>query len=294
MVVKGDHVRNYLQLLHELERLKRNAPDGLDSSESTHDNFYGTMTKWQLQRLIPGLIRVEVLLNESKYGTQEVLDPVPITDRPLIDPQPCCQMSHQTSGKERPEFPHSDQLFLWEANIVSLGVRQLPNGLWVLTQRGPRYNLPNETIGDYWSGRDGYFPKRVMRPRPAEPSQVNNQGGWMATRHQIWDWHTSMCPGSFLPPYDLPHFTSDGLDLRNVEYWSGGLHLFTNQAACNLQRIIPLDPELFSRHLVYHASNNKQRQLQWAKHRFVKANDLFGQLTTVRRNAARHLEMQTN
>ena len=112
MVVKGDHVRNYLQLLHELERLKRNAPDGLDSSESTHDNFYGTMTKWQLQRLIPGLIRVEVLLNESKYGTQEVLDPVPITDRPLIDPQPCCQMSHQTSGKERPEFPHSDQLFL--------------------------------------------------------------------------------------------------------------------------------------------------------------------------------------
>lgn len=60
----------------------------------------------------------------------------------------------------------------------------------------------------------------------------------------------------FLSPYDLPHYRFDGLDMRSVEYWSGGIQL-VGVNACNLQRIITMDPDGFSKHLLYHTSNNK-------------------------------------
>jgi hypothetical protein len=115
------------------------------------------------------------------------------------------------------------------------------------------------------------------------------EGGWMATRRQIWEWHTKLCPGGFLPPYYAPHYRMDGLDLRNVEYWSGGLNLFTHQHACNLQRIIPINPYDFSRHLIYHTANNKQRQLKSKRKHFTKVDTLLGQLNTVRYNAEKAL-----
>jgi hypothetical protein len=54
-----------------------------------------------------------------------------------------------------------------------------------------------------------------------------------------------------------------------------------------LQRIVTLDPDGFSRHLVYHSANNKQTQLakEGKKERFVKADNLLGQLNTVRKRA---------
>lgn len=112
----------------------------------------------------------------------------------------------------------------------------------------------------------------------------------MASRHEIWEWHDTICPGGYLPPFYPPHFNLDGLDLRNVEYWSGGLHLFTSQNACNLQRIVSLDPEGFSKHLIYHSSNNKQRQRTGQREeRFVKANTLLGQLNAVSKKASKEL-----
>ena len=50
-----------------------------------------------------------------------------------------------------------------------------------------------------------------------------------------------------------------------------------------MQRIISMHPEHFSKHLVYHSANNKQQQL--AQKRLVRANDLFGQLNSVRKMA---------
>ena len=156
---------------------------------------------------------------------------------------------------------------------------------WVLMQRGPRVKEANLTIGDYWSNTQGYFPKGMRRPIPGEFSNVNNQGGWMATRYQIWEWHTQICPGGFLPPFEAPHYRLDGLDMRNVEYWSGGLNLVTARHACNLQRIIPLDPQRFARSLIYHSANNKQRQLHYKRKRFTKISHFLGQLWTVQKDA---------
>lgn len=72
-----------------------------------------------------------------------------------------------------------------------------------------------------------------------------------------------------------------------VEFWSGGTSLFQSFRACNLQRIVSLDPDGFSKHLIYHSANNKQRQLAQQKksERFVKVDTLLGQLNTVKKNA---------
>jgi hypothetical protein len=326
MVVKGHHVQQYLEMTQELYRLRALAPETItttttnNNNNDPNNNFFGEMTKSQLKRVFPGLIRVEVLLDEDKYGTQTELDPVPVTDRPRVDPQPCCYMSNHSSSsnnnnnsssssvtdKGRPASPDSDKLFLWESSIIAMGVRQMPLESklgWVLMQRGPtnanaKVSEPQQqitkttttAIGDYWSGTDGYFAGqqkrgRTTRPRPGDFANINNQGGWMATRQQIWEWHTDICLGGFLPPYEPPHYRFDGLDLRNVEYWSGGLHLVTTRHACNMQRIISLEPENFARQLLYHSSNNKQRQLTNKKHLFTKVNDFLGQLNTVRNNA---------
>lgn len=73
--------------------------------------------------------------------------------------------------------------------------------------------------------------------------------------------------------------------MRSVEYWSGGIQLIGIQA-CNMQRIVTLDPDGFSRHLLYHTSNNKQRA-ENVQQRFTgrNINEFWGQLNTIRKNA---------
>ena len=75
----------------------------------------------------------------------------------------------------------------------------------------------------------------------------------------------------------------DGMN-HVVEYWSGGGNLF-GPKACNLQRIIPLDPQDFSRHLLYHTSNNKQKQLKFVRGLFSEVDTMLGQLHTVKKRA---------
>ena len=225
MLIKGDHIQNYIQMTRELYRLRETAPDGngeeLHNTQGTN-NFYGPLTKEQLKRMLPGFIRVEVLLDEDQYGTQIELDPVPITDRPNIDPKPCCHLRNSSSASpKRPASPHSDKLFIWEVGIKPVGIRHMPERegeeeqsttsstnsssssssslKWVLMQRGPSPRKGEKdflTISDYWSNRDHYFQERRMPS--ISFNGINNQGGWMATRQQIWEWHTEVCPGGFL------------------------------------------------------------------------------------------------
>lgn len=313
MLIKGDSIANYIDMTQELYRLRDLAPDIKKNSNYMRewDEFYGVLSKRQLSQMIPGFIRVESLLDHSllrkKNWISESL--VPITDRPNLDPEPCCWLSNPLSPRpNRPMYPDSEQLYIWETNIRALGIRKMPLKSkfdWVLFQRGRRTMIPDREmdnwvqidveIGDYWSGRDGNFEVGYGRPDTKQFVYLNNQGGWMATRKQLWEWHTDFCQGGFLPPFGSPHFNFDGLDLRNVEYWSGGLNIFTLEHGCNLQRIISLDPDRFARQLLWHTSNNKQRHLTGARQiKFSNVNDFLGQLNTVRKNAqeemARRLE----
>lgn len=303
MLIKGDQIKHFVEVTEEIYRLKEGAPDDLPGNPDRtfyHSSFHGPMTKGQLNRMIPGFIRVEVLL-EKETQSQTKVSPVPIDltfDTPdgprtrAIDPVPCCRISEKHSSPKRPTDPEQEQVMFWETDILALGVREMPDPNdeasfmdWVALLRGPTHDgemEPNTIIGDFWSGTNGYFEGK-KRPGGNARHFINNQGGWMATRRQIWDWHTAICPGGFLPPYEGPHFNYDGLDLRDVEWWSGGLHLATKRHACNLQRVISMKPEHFDKHFLYHTANNKQTQL--GLERFTKASDLLGQLNTVRKDA---------
>ena len=73
----------------------------------------------------------------------------------------------------------------------------------------------------------------------------------MANRQQIIDFDRLCKSNGFLPPYDEPEFMSEGLHQKNVEFWSGGYQLFGGGfGGCNIQRIIPIDPDGFSKFLL--------------------------------------------
>ncbi len=160
-----------------------------------------------------------------------------------------------------------------------------------------KLNDPSYIIGDYWSGQylidtTESASAKLQRPDRKKGKYVTNQGGWFGTRRQIIEWHTQWCRGSFLPPYDLPIYRLDGLDGRSVEYWSGGIQL-VGINACNLQRIVALRPEYFSKHLLYHTSNNKQNSSP-VQYRFSRRsiNEFWGQINTIRKHAERSMNQE--
>jgi hypothetical protein len=305
MHITGEHVDHFIKVSKEIQRLHDEAPDDppdyIHSQKDALANYHGAMTKGQLRRMIPGFIRVEVLLDEDHYPAQSSTGPVPVDldfdgQQKQVDPAVCCHMPPEAASKNIPESPTADKLMLWETHILPLGIRQMPKDSWlkwVTLQRGPAQSNLNvsEVIGDYWSNRNDDYWKNEKRPKPMEFKYINNQGGWMATREQLWHWHTEICPGGFLPPYDAPHYRFDGLDMRNVEWYSGGMQLSTVRHACNMQRIIMLDPDGFSKSLIYHTANNKQRQLAGKREAvFSKANTLLGQLNTIKKRAESELK----
>ena len=298
MRITGHHVEHFLKLSSQLEKLRQSAPTSLpDVPENLDDpkqaKFFGQMTRAQMDRLIPGLIRVEVLLNETLHGAQKELAPIPIDfdvdgEERHVDPSICCHVN-MNPNKETPKKPQARDLVIWETNIRAFSLRQLPiSGSsqfdWMVLMLGPGKRVEKSVLlGGYWSGRDGDFGDE-KKPSGGHPELIAQQGGWMATRDQIARMNKGLCMGSFLPPFDQPEYYSDGQESMNVEYWSGSYQFFTGvKGGCNMQRVISLQPEHFSKHLIYHVANNKQRQL--AQSRMLRADDLFGQLNTVRKRA---------
>ena len=258
MLITGHHVQHYIDVSHELQRLKQSAPmdlPGILDDKYYRSSFSGPMTQGQLSRMIPGFIRVEVLLDPMSTKFQTKQSPLPIdlvfeTNDHKFSPNrtithQCCRLAPERSSLRRPSDPSSDQVMLWETDILSLGVRKMPEEGdknnetmlldWVALLRGPTYDkdtVANTIIGDYWSGADGYF-GREKRPAGNSRNMINNMGGWMATRQQIWEWHTEICPGGFLPPYDPPHFRHAGLDLRDVGEWTTSpIGMDTSSSTC--------------------------------------------------------------
>ncbi|CAB9518110.1 expressed unknown protein [Seminavis robusta] len=305
MLIKGSHIFNYQQMVQHLEQLRKQAPTKHNNNPDMQQHLYfgkNSLTQNQLRRIIPGFMRVEAVLNETLTPIPPLAVSVPVdmeyddnnhtTTNITIDAAPCCHVSNETSSARLPAAPTSHQLIAWETQILPLGVRQMPplpsntnyTLDWVMLQRGTPGALP-----DYWSGNDGYYQNDTVywRPQTLERKYVNNQGGYMATRQQLVEWHLEACQGGFLPPFSdvTTYGTMDGLDLRDVEYWSGGIQLIG--LGCKLQRIINLDPTAFSRHILYHTANNKQEQLQGVRERFTRLDELWGMLNAVRKNAQR-------
>lgn len=268
MGVTATQIKTFLDASARVDELRRAAND------NAHP-LYGALSPAQTDKLIPGFVRVEVLDRTSfRYDPASTNEIDPTTPRPEIDPADCC------GG--RPDASASD-VALWETNVRALGLRKLPEPLgWVAF-------LPSVSrIDSYWSGTDGAYGKNAKRPG-RDGNLFAQQAGVVATREQIHRFHKA-CPGGYLPPFS-DGFWGDqsGLRPQNVEFWSGGYQLF---GRCGLQRFLSLDPEIFSKQLLYHTADNKQRQLD--RRRFVRAEDLLGQLHAVRTNAAsRHAGEET-
>lgn len=294
MVITSDHISNFIHMSRELHRLTNDAaPGSLDDPEDK--SLTGPLTAPRLRRMIPGFIRVEVLKEGSEAADES--DSVPVDwgfashpgEEMHVNPTICCSFPKEEGGSEGDflETPQPQDLMVWETGIRGFSVRQLPLSShlgWVALQPGPGNGLASgETIGGYWSGSDGDFGPKGNPPRTTDPQFFGQQGGFMASREQIL-FFEKQCPGRFLPPFDLPLFKDDGLVKMNVEFFSGGFQLFGDgKGACNLQRIISLNPEIFSKQLLFHAANNKQ--LQISKKRRVRADNLFGQLNAVKKRA---------
>jgi hypothetical protein len=336
MLIHAAHVQHFVQVTNELYRLREEArrtpvqhkplPRTL---EEANLSFYGPLTVMQLKRMLPGFIRVEAVVAGFHKKGPDIFEHIPRdfvwnstsdsgdSHKAGVDASICCHVPQDiqvAASDHLPETPPDEEsLYYWETSINVLGVRQMPPAStssslgWVLLQAGNREDIFTDSayvIGDYWSGRDGYYGEEE-RPVRSKGRNMNNQGGWMGTRRQIFEWHTDRCgQGGFLPPFPVKGFSSkglgypvkgksaDGLGSESVEYWSGGLQIAGVQS-CNLQRIIMLEPNGFSRQLLYHTSNNKQRQAN-VKHRFSSRsiNQFWGQLNTIRKNAEKAMQQE--
>ena len=314
MRVTVGYISHYLEVTAELERLKDEAPDILPPEPIGDDfgageNFYGPLSKIQLGRMVPGFIRVEVL--ESQELAQSKLDPIPVDldfefkdengvimqEQRTFDPIPCCSISNVD---RLPEHPTYDQIMLWETAVFGANMRQLPRATtssksslldWVLLQTGPKthHMRPEQFVGGYWSGRDGAYGKE-KKLGEAHPKFIAQQGGWMATREQLIDMHTNQCAQGFFPPFDKPAFNEDGLLFENVEFWSGAFQIWVGFGkGCNMQRVVSMHPDHFSKHFLYHTANNKQARGSIDQDRKVKVNDFFGQVNSVVKAAKRKI-----
>ena len=295
MYINSHHVQHFLNVTKEINRLKHEAQSkNIDSSKSS--TILGSMSYQQLERVFPGFIRVEVLDANGKSQTNEGDLPVDldfsavdseVNNLESIDVEPCCAMSLKDDVfvKHFPTNPTSEQVVAWEVASIGYSVRKFPESSflgWVALQPGPAHKRykHGEGIEGYWAG-EALGQSVSAKPTPGNPRLFGQQGGFMATRDQI-DTFERLCRGEFLPPFTS--YRDDGLYMMNVEYWSGGQQLWGDgNGACNLQRILMLQPKMFSKHLIYHTANNKQHTIN--TERVVKANTLLGQLNHVKKAA---------
>lgn len=320
MRINAGHVSNFLEMSAGIEELRLGAEAGEDgrahvTGESRRDPANrgrpsdgapvgndvvdDAVSADQLRRVLPGFVRVEVVdRREGRAGGERlsaaVLDkPTYISEVPVhagwegkdgwtIDPLACCEEDPPGRGR-MPPLPLAEDVVLWETNVGAAGVRRYPEPIgWVAA-------MPVEDkadVGSYWSGEGEILGTNVSRPRRLDAT-LGQQAGWMATRSQIEYFHLEACPGGFLPPFDDAHWDGDSLKRHAVEFWSGGFQLF---GQCKLNRVLSLDPDRYSKQLLYHTANNKQGTLKTQK--FIRAEDFLGQLHTVKARAEASLQKE--
>ncbi|KAL7516195.1 hypothetical protein ACHAWX_001236 [Stephanocyclus meneghinianus] len=262
MRIRAEHVSNFLQLSAQIRDLYDQASsshDGMvhvsphlrgnstssprarhksnDKASVGNDVVHDPIRADQIQRLFPGLLRVEVLdrhpnhplrvegvLDNHRFAKEVPPSPLAFSSNgtSVLNPMKCCQEEEPPRGKMT-SHPNIEEVVLWETNIQATGVRRYPDPIgWVAA-------MPVEDradVGSWWSGYpDIYGEADMKRPRRVDET-IGNQAGFMATRSQIEYFHNEACPGGFLPPFDSNHWRGDSLQRHSVEFWSGGFQLF--------------------------------------------------------------------
>ena len=260
---------------NEIARLIRLAPNGKPQLNKNL-NKSSPFVKQQLFWLVPGFLRVEVLSEPEKINVDSSghnhnrtsnRTNIPINEVMAnngIDPRLCCNISKRDHNS----------IALWETNITGIGLLHINNSSmlnWVAL-------LPCRLNNRF---KEVYSHER--NTQSTNPKLFAQQAGWMLTKPQLQLINRRCMKGGFLPPYNKLHWVDDGLASARqiVEFWSGGYHLFHR---CGVQRILSLNNTIFSNQLLYHSSNNKQIQL-FDEGRFIRADDLLGQLHTLKNNA---------
>lgn len=109
----------------------------------------------------------------------------------------------------------------------------------------------------------------------------------MATKIQIIRMHNQLCKSSILPPFRRTGDNDQGHDdfgPNGAEFWLDSQQIFAGgDQHCNMQRIISMNPDHFSNHLLYHLLNNKQKQVD--QEDAVRVNNLFGQFNHIQKTA---------
>jgi len=273
MLIRRDHVEYHMEWMAKLRRMLA------ESDREQESKATGTqeLNRRQLERLRPGLLRVEVSQSDAPIDNESV---IPVTDEriseasAMIDASRCCfrpeHIMSRTSMAPKPNMTSND-LLLWETAILGYGVRRLGDD-WVGILPHAAAHL---RYGDYWSGLALEMPEGE-RPPWGDPRLIAQSAGWMGSRREVLELD-ELCKGTFLPPFDT--YEQDGLFRNNVEFWSGGIQLWGK--GCKVVRFVDL--QHFDRHLLYHTSNNKQRGIK--KERIVPAKLLVAQLLVIKEAA---------
>lgn len=291
MYISGHHVDHYLNMTRKLQSMRQKAPQSLPPrmyGMPREKVFFGALTKKQLLHMKPGFLRVEIAMEETKPKLQQQVDNITVdldfsnVGYPAGDQEVnasfCCDLKRIGLYDSASGVPRSDSLLVWETGIAGMGVRRLPDtDKWVGFLAGTNNRDYGNALGDYWAGIGGHTENRPHRLDPLYTAQM---AGWMMSRQELLE---LLDECTLLPPFDPPQFKDDGKWRNTVEYWSGGNSLFCMNNGCNVQRVISLDPTEFSKHLMYHASNNKQTVVH--AQRVVGVNELLGQLNTARKAA---------
>ena len=326
MLIKEHHIQYYLQFNNEINKYKRGLllaeqqqedKTSLSSNDIDNDEFWGSLTMKQLDHIKPGFIRVEVIKNHTEFDKDGVVDRGhSVAASTAIDPSLCCHskyIGHQ--GRLVPQYPTSNDIVIWETSIDGMHIKQMPKRL-ELKQSQSKSSLPlldwvvvlpikgePLSMSAYWSGNvpdltpssssssssASSATKIKKKPPPSLLNEyISQSASWMATSNEILDYNYKLCKGtsSFIPPFDGYHVAEDGYThvTDSVEFWSGSLQLYGQQ--CSIQRLVAIDTDNFSKHLIYHTANNKQIELP--NTRFTKVKTLYEQLQRVVKQAKKY------
>ena len=281
MLIKQSHVKQHLKWMRYIRQISKHAVSNPESFEQ----WKNPLTEDQLSRFRPGFLRVEILSKEGRKPVEDKLH-LPYNTTPDIDPRYCCETFDKIDpnmSTSRAEFSvQPNELMIWETTLFGQRIRALEplkfeylNWIDMLAVSPFSKAPPGLWPGDITPQKPPY-----LAPQYTDGKNLAQSAGWMGSQAEIMEFHTSLCNGGFVPPFDSPTHPSDGWG-GTVEFWSGGIQLWAEK--CRIQRFIPLKE--FDRHLLHHTSDNKQ--LKMPQERQVLAQDMLGQLQVVAEHAAK-------